>query len=67
VYQLGRGSEPVIVVGSMMSLVARSMSGISREWLFRWPPVYVRGAPLGNHLRHFIASGMDKTGTAAHL
>jgi hypothetical protein len=55
VYQLGRGSEPVIVVGSMMSLVARSMSGISPEWLFRWPLVYVRGAPLGNHLRHFIA------------
>jgi hypothetical protein len=36
-------------------LVARSMSGISPEWLFRWPPVYVRGAPLGNHLRLFIA------------
>jgi hypothetical protein len=29
VYQLGRGSEPVMVVGSMMSLVARSMIGIS--------------------------------------
>ena len=29
VYQLGRGSEPVMVVGSMMSLVARSMAGIS--------------------------------------
>src|SRR5882757_9412655 len=26
VYQLGRGSEPVIVVGRMMSLVARYMS-----------------------------------------
>src|SRR5262249_23088080 len=51
VYQLGRGSEPVIVVGSMMSLVARSMTGISPEWLFRWPLVYVCRAPLGNHLR----------------
>jgi hypothetical protein len=55
VYQLGRGSEPVIVVGSMMSLVARSMTGISPEWLFRWPLVYVCRAPLGNHLRQFIA------------
>src|SRR5690349_10688155 len=67
VYQLGRGSEPVIVVGSMMSLVARSMTGISPEWLFRWPLVYVCRAPLGNHLRQFIARGMDKTGTTAHL
>jgi hypothetical protein len=25
VYQTGRGSDPVIVVGSMMSLVARNM------------------------------------------
>jgi hypothetical protein len=32
VYQLGRGNEPVIVVGSMMSLVARSMIGISPKW-----------------------------------
>src|SRR5664279_4469891 len=30
VYQLGRGSEPVMVVGSMTSLVARSMVGNSR-------------------------------------
>ena len=30
VYQLGRGSEPVIVVGRMMSLVARYMAGVSR-------------------------------------
>ena len=29
VYQLGRGSEPVMVVGSTMSLVARYMAGVS--------------------------------------
>jgi hypothetical protein len=33
VYQLGRGSEPVIVVGSKIFLVARSMIGIS-PWRF---------------------------------
>jgi hypothetical protein len=31
VYQLGRGSEPVIVVGSMMSLVARYIVAISQN------------------------------------
>jgi hypothetical protein len=31
VYQLGRGSEPVIVVGSMMSLVPRYIFAISQN------------------------------------
>jgi hypothetical protein len=31
VYQLGRGSEPVIVVGSMMSLVPRYIVAISQN------------------------------------
>jgi hypothetical protein len=35
VYQLGRGSEPVIVVGSMMSLVARYMRPLP-ELSFVW-------------------------------
>src|SRR5262245_27725345 len=48
VYQLGRGSEPVIVVGSTVSLVARSMIGISPEAYLSLAVVYVCRAPLGN-------------------
>src|SRR5215831_3754871 len=33
VYQLGRGSEPVIVVGNMMSLVARNIFDSSQQQL----------------------------------
>jgi hypothetical protein len=44
----GRGNEPVIVVGSTMSLVARSMVGISPEAYLSMAVVYVCHAPLGN-------------------
>ena len=37
VYQLGRGSEPMIEVGSMMSLVARSISRSPPGTICRWP------------------------------
>src|SRR4249919_1458988 len=67
VYQLGRGSEPVMVVGSIMSLVARSMVSISPGVTVSFNLVYVRHAPLGNDLRHFAAQGMDKSLSAAHL
>src|SRR5215510_1175136 len=48
VYQLGRGNEPVIVVGSTMSLVARSMIGISPGAYLSLAVVYVCRTPLGN-------------------
>src|SRR5499427_2220019 len=49
VYQLGRGSEPVIVVGSMISLVARSMAGISRAFC-PWP----QSMSAARHLETFF-------------
>ena len=51
VYQLGRGSEPVMVVGSMTSLVARSMveiSPVGERWRLSLAASYVGDAPLGN-------------------
>ncbi len=67
VYQLGRGSEPVMVVGSMVSLVARSMASISPGIAVSLNVVYVRHTPLGNDLRRFVASDHGQSRSAAHL
>src|SRR5262249_62105178 len=55
VYQLGRGSEPVIVVGNMMSLVARNIFDSScsssgfEQWILKLPRLI--GGRVENGLR----------------
>src|SRR5674476_1645913 len=55
VYQLGRGSEPVMVVGSMRSLVPRSMDGVSRGFcgVMSLRTSYDDRTPLGNRTCDF--------------
>jgi hypothetical protein len=67
VYQLGRGSEPVIVVGSMIFLVARSMIGISPWRFLSLPLVYVDDARHGNDLRNVLHEAWTKRATLPTL
>src|SRR5690348_12985258 len=62
VYQLGRGSEPVMVVGRMMSLVARYMAGVSRRVGLSLPASYGGGARLGNRPARYLRAPHGKSG-----
>jgi hypothetical protein len=59
----GRGNEPVIVVGSTMSLVARSMIGISPEAYLLMAVVYFSARRLEMILRSFARQLWTKAAT----